>query len=88
VFCLCCRCNVVLQGDGRDLIIVDTSGRHKQEAALFEEMRQVMRCLGGGGISEGGWSKAGGGERMRQVMRARARLHYSGRPWAVGGGGL
>jgi signal recognition particle subunit SRP54 len=22
-----------------DLIIVDTSGRHKQEAALFEEMR-------------------------------------------------
>jgi hypothetical protein len=27
--------------DGRDLIIVDTSGRHKQEAALFEEMRQV-----------------------------------------------
>lgn len=24
-----------------DLIIVDTSGRHKQEAALFEEMRQV-----------------------------------------------
>jgi len=27
--------------EGRDLIIVDTSGRHKQEAALFEEMRQV-----------------------------------------------
>ena len=26
---------------GRDLIIVDTSGRHKQEEALFEEMRQV-----------------------------------------------
>ena len=26
-----------------DLIIVDTSGRHKQEEALFEEMRQV-RC--------------------------------------------
>jgi signal recognition particle subunit SRP54 len=24
-----------------DLIIVDTSGRHKQEASLFEEMRQV-----------------------------------------------
>ena len=24
-----------------DLIIVDTSGRHKQEEALFEEMRQV-----------------------------------------------
>jgi signal recognition particle GTPase len=27
--------------EGRDLIIVDTSGRHKQEAALFEEMKQV-----------------------------------------------
>ena len=26
-----------------DLIIVDTSGRHKQEESLFEEMRQV-RC--------------------------------------------
>ena len=26
-----------------DLIIVDTSGRHKQEEALFEEMRQVRR---------------------------------------------
>lgn len=25
----------------RDLIIVDTSGRHKQEESLFEEMRQV-----------------------------------------------
>lgn len=24
-----------------DLIIVDTSGRHKQEASLFEEMRQL-----------------------------------------------
>ena len=27
--------------EGRDLIIVDTSGRHRQEEALFEEMRQV-----------------------------------------------
>lgn len=27
--------------EGRDLIIVDTSGRHKQEEALFEEMKQV-----------------------------------------------
>ncbi|KAL6212400.1 hypothetical protein ACLB2K_017620 [Fragaria x ananassa] len=27
-----------------DLIIVDTSGRHKQEAALFEEMRQVAEA--------------------------------------------
>ena len=30
---------------GRDLIIVDTSGRHKQEEALFEEMRQVERAV-------------------------------------------
>ncbi len=28
--------------EGRDLIIVDTSGRHKQSGALFEEMRQVL----------------------------------------------
>ncbi|KAL7103705.1 hypothetical protein ACP275_08G196000 [Erythranthe tilingii] len=27
-----------------DLIIVDTSGRHKQEAALFEEMRQLCEA--------------------------------------------
>jgi signal recognition particle subunit SRP54 len=27
--------------DGSDLIVVDTSGRHRQEAALLEEMRQV-----------------------------------------------
>lgn len=27
--------------EGRDLIIVDTSGRHKQEESLFEEMAQV-----------------------------------------------
>jgi len=27
-----------------DLIIIDTSGRHKQEAALFEEMRQVSEA--------------------------------------------
>ncbi|CAL4915588.1 unnamed protein product [Urochloa decumbens] len=27
-----------------DLIVVDTSGRHKQEAALFEEMRQVSEA--------------------------------------------
>lgn len=31
--------------EGRDLIIVDTSGRHKQEAALFEEMRQVSAAV-------------------------------------------
>ena len=28
-----------------DLIIVDTSGRHKQEESLFEEMRQVGSLL-------------------------------------------
>lgn len=27
--------------EGTELIIVDTSGRHKQEEALFEEMKQV-----------------------------------------------
>jgi signal recognition particle GTPase len=27
--------------EGCDLIVVDTSGRHRQEAALLEEMRQV-----------------------------------------------
>lgn len=31
--------------ESRDLIIVDTSGRHKQEAALFEEMRQVAEAV-------------------------------------------
>lgn len=31
--------------DSRDLIIVDTSGRHKQEEALFEEMRQVAAAV-------------------------------------------
>ncbi|XP_065882234.1 signal recognition particle subunit SRP54 2-like [Euphorbia lathyris] len=30
--------------ENRDLIIVDTSGRHKQEASLFEEMRQVAEA--------------------------------------------
>ncbi|CAH9142299.1 unnamed protein product [Cuscuta epithymum] len=30
--------------ENRDLIIVDTSGRHKQEASLFEEMRQVYEA--------------------------------------------
>ncbi|KAK1371959.1 Signal recognition particle 54 kDa protein [Heracleum sosnowskyi] len=30
--------------ENRDLIIVDTSGRHKQEAALFEEMRQISEA--------------------------------------------
>uniref|UniRef100_A0ACD5Z0M2 Uncharacterized protein n=1 Tax=Avena sativa TaxID=4498 RepID=A0ACD5Z0M2_AVESA len=30
--------------EGSDLIIIDTSGRHKQEAALLEEMRQVAQA--------------------------------------------
>lgn len=33
------------RSEGRDLIIVDTSGRHRQEAALFEEMRQVAAAV-------------------------------------------
>lgn len=28
-----------------EIIIVDTSGRHKQEAELFEEMRQVSAAV-------------------------------------------
>ena len=28
-----------------DLIIVDTSGRHKQEAELFDEMKQVEKAV-------------------------------------------
>ncbi|MEW5318017.1 MAG: hypothetical protein WDW38_009271 [Sanguina aurantia] len=31
--------------EGCNLIIVDTSGRHKQEASLFEEMRQVAAAV-------------------------------------------
>jgi signal recognition particle subunit SRP54 len=30
---------------GNDIIIVDTSGRHKQEASLFEEMEQVVSVI-------------------------------------------
>ncbi|EYU26337.1 hypothetical protein MIMGU_mgv1a026331mg [Erythranthe guttata] len=33
-----------LKKENCDLIIVDTSGRHKQEAALFEEMRQLSEA--------------------------------------------
>mmetsp|Transcript_3182 Transcript_3182/g.5456 ORF Transcript_3182/g.5456 Transcript_3182/m.5456 type:complete len:506 (+) Transcript_3182:110-1627(+) len=35
----------MFKAEGRDLIIVDTSGRHKQEASLFEEMRQVAAAV-------------------------------------------
>jgi len=31
--------------EGYDLLIVDTSGRHKQETALFEEMQQVAQVV-------------------------------------------
>ena len=31
--------------EGYEIIIVDTSGRHKQEADLFEEMRQVSAAV-------------------------------------------
>ncbi|KAI3455300.1 hypothetical protein Pfo_011963 [Paulownia fortunei] len=33
-----------LKKENCDLIVVDTSGRHKQDAALFEEMRQVSEA--------------------------------------------
>lgn len=31
--------------DGYEIIIVDTSGRHKQEESLFEEMLQVANAV-------------------------------------------
>eukprot|EP01091_Cochliopodium_minus_P013692 TRINITY_DN4465_c1_g1_i1.p1 TRINITY_DN4465_c1_g1~~TRINITY_DN4465_c1_g1_i1.p1 ORF type:complete len:486 (+),score=172.71 TRINITY_DN4465_c1_g1_i1:52-1509(+) len=31
--------------EGVDIIIIDTSGRHKQESALFEEMKQVASAV-------------------------------------------
>lgn len=31
--------------EGFDIIIVDTSGRHKQEAELFEEMKQIQAVI-------------------------------------------
>lgn len=34
-----------LKKEKYDLIIVDTSGRHKQESALFEEMKQVQQAV-------------------------------------------
>ncbi|KAJ9449076.1 Signal recognition particle 54 kDa protein 2 [Diplonema papillatum] len=34
-----------MKKDGMDLIIVDTSGRHKQEAALFDEMEQIRKAV-------------------------------------------
>jgi len=32
--------------EGQEIIIVDTSGRHKQEASLFEEMQQIAEAVG------------------------------------------
>lgn len=31
--------------EGQEIIIVDTSGRHKQETELFEEMQQVAAAI-------------------------------------------
>ena len=30
------------RAEGQEIIIVDTSGRHKQEAELFDEMQQIV----------------------------------------------
>jgi signal recognition particle subunit SRP54 len=35
----------MFKSKGFELIIVDTSGRHKQEASLFEEMLQVSNAI-------------------------------------------
>eukprot|EP01120_Amphizonella_sp_Union-15-10_P008405 TRINITY_DN3013_c0_g1_i1.p1 TRINITY_DN3013_c0_g1~~TRINITY_DN3013_c0_g1_i1.p1 ORF type:complete len:482 (-),score=102.00 TRINITY_DN3013_c0_g1_i1:58-1305(-) len=35
----------IFKGEGYDIIIVDTSGRHKQEESLFEEMEQVANAI-------------------------------------------
>jgi signal recognition particle subunit SRP54 len=34
-----------MKAEGCDIIIVDTSGRHKQESALFEEMQLVQLAV-------------------------------------------
>lgn len=31
--------------EGTEIIIVDTSGRHKQEAELFEEMQEIVKVI-------------------------------------------
>lgn len=38
-------CGPWCEAEKNDLIIVDTSGRHKQEDSLFEEMRQVSEAV-------------------------------------------
>lgn len=32
------------RADGYEIVIIDTSGRHKQELALFDEMRQIVQA--------------------------------------------
>ncbi len=47
----CARLLVRRQGvekfkkEGMDLIIVDTSGRHKQEQSLFDEMQAIVEAV-------------------------------------------
>lgn len=36
---------IILRKDGYEIIIVDTSGRHKQEASLFEEMKEIQEVI-------------------------------------------
>lgn len=43
--CVCVPCARVCLGVQYEIIIVDTSGRHKQQAALFEEMQEVARVV-------------------------------------------
>ena len=38
------------KADNFEVIIVDTSGRHKQEDSLFEEMLQVSNAVVSGGL--------------------------------------
>jgi signal recognition particle subunit SRP54 len=35
----------IAKDKGNDIVIIDTSGRHKQEAALFEEMEQIVAVV-------------------------------------------
>lgn len=35
----------IFKKEGTEIIIVDTSGRHKQEEGLFEEMQQIAQVV-------------------------------------------
>jgi signal recognition particle subunit SRP54 len=35
----------IIPTQGYEIIIVDTSGKHMQEAALFEEMKQIEKSI-------------------------------------------